>query len=60
MVVPPPVLVRLDRYAAVFPSGLQVKNPTTPATGVLGDPERGVRTRPLLESTYETADALTN
>jgi hypothetical protein len=47
-------------YAAVFPSGLQVKNPPAPpAMGVLGDPESGVRTRPLLASTYERVAPLT-
>jgi hypothetical protein len=61
MVERPPLFARLDMYAAVFPSGLQVKNPPAPpAMGVLGDPESGVRTRPLLASTYERVAALTN
>jgi hypothetical protein len=37
-----------------------VKNPPPPAIGVLGDPERGVRRRPILASRYERAVALTN
>ncbi|HEY1161747.1 MAG TPA: hypothetical protein VGF78_01625, partial [Candidatus Dormibacteraeota bacterium] len=61
MVEPPPLFARLDMYAAVFPSGLQAKNHwAPPAMGVLGCPERGVRNRPLLASTYESTVALTN
>jgi len=56
-----PLFTRLDMYAAVFPSGLHAKSDLAPpAIGVLGDPESGVRTRPLFASTYERVAALTN